>query len=166
MGPITVKCRNCRANVHIADPTRGGGRYVCGKCQEAVELPEPYGLNSDASTLSDYVGGVLKYPDIDGDAGDGQQGSVNYEPTHCGDCGAEIALEDAQYFQACGRDLHPSGATPIHPKMVWWRWLLIPVMAIAGYFIAQLLAILVGIILPDRGTQLLSSFMTPVYTSA
>ena len=77
MGPITVSCRNFRANVHIADPTRGGGRYVCGKCQEAVELPEPYGLNSDASTLSDYVGGGLKYPDIDGDAGDGQQGSVN-----------------------------------------------------------------------------------------
>ena len=108
--------------------------------------------------------GGLKYPDID--AGDGQQGSVNYEPTHCGDCGAEIASEDAQYCQTCGRDLHPSGATPIHPKMVWWRWLLIPVMAIAGYFIAQLLAILVGIIRPDRGAQLLNSFMTPVYTSA
>ena len=39
--------------------------------------------------------GGLKYPDID--AGDGQQGSVNYEPTHCGDCGAEIASEYAQY---------------------------------------------------------------------
>ena len=57
MGPITVRCKNYRAHVRVADPSRGGGHYVCGKCKVAVELPEPFGLNSDASTQSDYVEG-------------------------------------------------------------------------------------------------------------
>ena len=46
--------------------------------------------------------------------------------------------------------------------MSWWRWPLIPVAAVLGFILAQLLALLVGIILPDRGAQLISSFMTPI----
>ena len=38
----------------------------------------------------------------------------------------------------------------------------IPIAAVSGFVIAQLVALLVGIILPDRGTQLVSSFTTPV----
>lgn len=48
------------------------------------------------------------------------------------------------------------------PKVPWWRWFLIPVAAILGMIIAQLLGILVGSILPDRVVQLVNSLLAPV----
>ena len=80
----------------------------------------------------------------------------------CYDCGAEIASELDQFCRACGRGIHESETAAIPVKVAWWRWLLIPVAAVLGFALAQLLAFLVGSILPDRGAQLVSAFMTPI----
>ena len=95
-------CQNCGASVRIADASRPGGYYVCGRCKQPVQAP----------TLPNFT-----------------EEAVSVKPV---------------------------------TKVAWWRWLLIPVAAILGFIIADLLALLVGIILPDRGAQLVSSFMTPI----
>ena len=54
---IRVRCKNCRAHVRVADPSRGGGYYVCGKCKEAVELPaqSDYAVGQFLSTAEDGI---------------------------------------------------------------------------------------------------------------
>ena len=80
---------------------------------------------------------------------------------YCAICRGEVS-DTAEFCSSCGISLTQVISVAPLAKTTWWRWLLVLPAAVLGYFIAQLVVLLPGIWLPDRASQLVSAFVTPV----